>query len=180
MGASAPGVPSTGPQNHQGAEAAVGHLLAQGRRRIVSIAGPQPNPCARERLAGYQSRISPAGLRESVVSADFTRSGAAKAARRLLDVHPDLDAMFVASDLMATAVLQVLAATSRRIPGDVAVTGFDDSAPARMTAPSLTTVHHPVEELAALTVRTLLAPAGERPEDQRLPTRLVVRASSAS
>jgi DNA-binding LacI/PurR family transcriptional regulator len=180
MGATAPAVPSVDPENEAGARAAIEHLLSQGRRRIAMIAGPDWNPCSRERLAGYRSGLGPAGLRETKVRADFTRPGAERAARGLLAAHPDLDAIFVASDLMATAVLQVLLASGRRVPDDVAVVGFDDSPPSWMTTPALSTVRQPVEQLAALAVRTLLEPAGSRPLDQRLPTQLIVRASSAA
>ena len=110
------------------------------------------------------------------LGADFTRPGAARATRRLLEATPDVDAIFVASDLMATAVLQVLITSGRRVPDDVAVVGFDDSPPAWMTTPALSTVHQPVEKLAALAVRTLTDRGA--PLDQRLPTHLVVRASS--
>ena len=48
-----------------------------------------------------------------------------------------------------------------------------------MTMPALSTVHQPVEKLAALAVRTLTDPI-DAPLDQRLPTHLVVRASSAA
>jgi DNA-binding LacI/PurR family transcriptional regulator len=180
MGAAAPAVPSVDPDNEAGAAAAVEHLVAGGRRRIAMIAGPDWNPCSRERLAGYRSGLGRAGLHETVVRADFTRPGAERATRRLLATRPDVDAIFVASDLMATAVLQVLLASGRRVPDDVAVVGFDDSPPALMTIPALSTVRQPVEQLAALAVRTLLDPAGSHPPDQRLPTRLIVRASSAA
>ncbi len=180
MGAAAPAVPSVDPENEAGVSAAVGHLLAQGRRRIAMIAGPERNPCSRERLAGYRSCVRAAGLAEVELSADFTRPGAARAARRLLEATPDVNAIFVASDLMATAVLQVLIASGRRVPDDVAVVGFDDSPPAWMTTPVLSTVHQPVEKLAALAVRTLTDRAGTAPLDQRLPTHLIVRASSAA
>ena len=93
---------------------------------------------------------------------------------------PDLDAIFVASDLMATAVLQVLQAGGRRVPDDVAVVGFDDSPPAAMTTPALSTVHQPVEQLAGLAVRTLTDGVGHHPLDQRLPTHLLLRSSSAA
>ncbi len=178
MGAVAPTVPSVDPENKAGVSAAVGHLLAQGRRRIAMISGPQRNPCSRERLAGYRSCVRAAGLGEIRLGADFTRPGAARATRRLLEATPDVDAIFVASDLMATAVLQVLITSGRRVPDDVAVVGFDDSPPAWMTTPALSTVHQPVEKLAALAVRTLTDRAA--PLDQRLPTHLVVRASSAA
>lgn len=180
MGASAPGLPSVNPRNEAGAARAVAHLIAQGHRQIAVIAGPDRNPCARERLAGYRSYMRSVGFQEVVLGADFTREGAARATRCLIETHPDLDAIFVASDLMATSVLQVLAGSGRSVPDDVAVVGFDDSPPALMTTPALSTVRQPVEELAALAVRTLLDPAGDRPQDQRMPTQLVVRASSAA
>jgi DNA-binding LacI/PurR family transcriptional regulator len=81
---------------------------------------------------------------------------------------------------MATAVLQVLIASGRRVPEDIAVVGFDDSPPAWMTTPALSTVHQPVEDLAGLAVRTLMDRADTGPLDQRLSTHLVVRASSAA
>ena len=180
LGASAPGLPCLVPENAAGAASAVEHLLAHGRRRIVTIAGPPGNPCARERLAGYRRAVLAAGLPAAQLSADFTRAGAADAARRLLESHPDLDAIFVASDLMATAVLGVLAERGRRVPDDVAVVGFDNSQLARTTAPALTTVHQPVERIAARAFHTLLQPEAERPPRQQLPTRLVVRASSVA
>lgn len=178
MGDLGTAVPSVDPENIAGATRAAGHLLIQGRQRIATIAGPRWNPCSRERLAGYRSCIRAAGRPEVLVSADFNRVSAAAAARRLLQACPDLDAIFVASDLMATAVLQVLIASGRRVPDDVAVVGFDDSPPAQMTTPALSTVHQPVEALASLAVRTLADPPGSRPRDQRMPTHLVVRASS--
>lgn len=178
MGHLGAAVPSVDPQNAAGASRAAGHLLIQGRQRVATIAGPRWNPCSRERLAGYQSCIREAGRPEVGVSAGFNRASAAAAARRLLQANPDLDAIFVASDLMATAVLQVLMASGRRVPDDVAVVGFDDSPPALMTTPALSTVHQPVEALASLAVRTLTDPPGARPRDQRMATHLVVRASS--
>jgi DNA-binding LacI/PurR family transcriptional regulator len=180
MGRSGPSLPSVDPENEAGTAAAIQHLVNRGCRRIAMIAGPERNPCARERLAGYQSVMRSAGLPETVVSADFTRTGAAEATRLLLRATPGTDAVFAASDLMAAAALQVLIGSGRRVPDDVAVVGFDDSPPALMTTPALSTVRQPVEKLAALAVRTLLGPAGTRPPDQRMPTQLVVRASSAA
>ncbi len=180
MGVAGSDVPSVGPENGTGASAAVGHLLATGRRRIATVAGPAANPCARERLAAYRSRIQAAGRAGIELAADFTRAGGEQAAQRLLQAVPDLDAIFVASDLMATAVLQVLQASGRRVPDDVAVIGFDDSPPAAMTTPALSTVHQPVEQLAGLAVRTLTDGVGDHPLDQRLPTHLLLRSSSAA
>lgn len=180
MGTATRAVPSVSPDNEGGALRAVEHLITGGRRRVATIAGPERNPCARARLDGYHSGMRAAGLRPVVVSADFTRADAALATRRLLRRAPGLDAVFVASDLMATAVLQVLQASGRDVPSDVAVVGFDDSPPAWMTSPALSTVHQPVEQLAALAVRALAVPDYEPAPDRVLPTRLIARASSAA
>ncbi len=51
LGATAPDLPSVDPENEVGAAGAARHLLARGRRRIATIACPDRNPCARERLA---------------------------------------------------------------------------------------------------------------------------------
>ena len=67
---------------------------------------------------------------------------------RLLTDHPDLDAVFVASDLMASGALSHLSSRGIRVPDDIAVFGFDDSGVAETTDPPLSTVAQPVGEMA--------------------------------
>jgi DNA-binding LacI/PurR family transcriptional regulator len=118
------GHPYVDGDNRGGARQAVQHLVSLGRRRIAAVAGPydQENSAA-DRLAGYRDVLpaAPAGL---VEKADYTRQGGADAMAVLLDRHPDLDAVFVASDFMASGVLQTLRERGRRVPDDVAVVGF--------------------------------------------------------
>jgi DNA-binding LacI/PurR family transcriptional regulator len=77
--------------------------------------------------------------------------------RALLADHPGLDAVFAANDLMALGALLVLRDAGRRVPDDVAVVGFDDSSAALAAHPALTTVRHPLEDMAAEAARLLLA-----------------------
>ena len=74
---------------------------------------------------------------------------------RILEDHPDIDAVFAASDLMALGVIAALRQAGRRIPEDVAVAGFDDSAAAAMAEPPLTTMHNPLAESAVEAVNIL-------------------------
>ena len=178
LGASAPGIASFDPENRIGATRALEHLLIQGRRRIAMIAGPRVNPCANERSIAYRLVMRAAGLPVLEASSDFTRRGGAEAARWLIEQHPDVDALFVASDLMAIAALDVLRLGGRSVPADVAVVGFDDSPLSEIATPCLTTVAQPVEQLAGLAVRSLLDRNVSRPHGQRLPTRLVLRRSA--
>src|SRR5262249_11411405 len=136
--------------NAGGAQAAVAHLLRRGARKVGAIAGPQAMGVGMARLAGYRAALKAAKLpvQESTVAyGDFSEASGATAMRTLLDRHPDLDAVFAASDLMAVGALRVLREYGRRVPQDVAVVGFEDSVLARQTEPALTTVHQPVEAL---------------------------------
>jgi DNA-binding LacI/PurR family transcriptional regulator len=167
--------------NRLGAELATKHLLRGGRRRIGTIAGPADMIAAVDRLAGWSTALTEAGLFvDAIEHGDFTTPGGAAAAERLIGRHPDLDAIFVASDLMAVGVVGVLKAAGRRVPDDVAVAGYDDSAVAALLDPALTTVVNPVAALSraaglVLMDRILnLSPVGA---PTIFPPELIVRAS---
>ncbi|GAB7193177.1 LacI family DNA-binding transcriptional regulator [Kineococcus sp. NUM-3379] len=136
--------------NVAGARLATEHLLASGRRRIGTVAGPADMVAGVDRLHGWRAALTAAGLPAAAVEhGDFTVAGGSAATRRLLERHPDLDAVFAANDLMASAALGVLSAAGRRVPDDVAVFGFDDLGIAATTSPPLSTVVNPVERMAA-------------------------------
>ena len=101
---------------------------------------------------------------------------------RLLDLRPNLDAVFVASDVMATGALYALRRAGRRVPEDVAVIGFDDLMLATQTRPKLTTMRQPIEDYGSVAARILLdsLDGGEPPAGGAtlLPTRLVIRESA--
>ncbi|MEU5274915.1 LacI family DNA-binding transcriptional regulator [Streptomyces asoensis] len=170
--------------NAGGAATAVTHLLARGRRTIATITGPLDMDVSRSRLQGWRAALAEAGHETGehlVASGDFTEEGGQAAIRSLLAQVPTLDAVFVASDVMAAGALAELRRQGRRVPDDVAVVGFDDSIIARHTNPSLTSVRQPVEEIGTTIARILLAEIAD-PQVPRqhvvLPTELVVRESS--
>ena len=119
--------------NVGGARMAVRYLLSHGRGTVATVAGPPDMAPGVDRLRGYRLTMADAGLSDSglIVFGDFSRVSADHAAYRLLDRRPGLDAVFVASDLMAAGALRVLRRSGRRVPDDVAVIGFEDSPLAR-------------------------------------------------
>ncbi|MBT2442464.1 LacI family DNA-binding transcriptional regulator [Streptomyces sp. ISL-36] len=168
--------------DRDGARDMVRHLYETGRRRIATVTGPLDTPGGVERLAGYRETLAEYGLPAEdalIATGDYSRAGGEAAAAWLLDRAPDLDAVFVASDLMAQGVLDALDRAGRRVPEDVAVGGFDDSPAALSSRPPLTTIRQPWDRISTEMVRTLLARiAGEDPVAVILPTELVRRAST--
>jgi DNA-binding LacI/PurR family transcriptional regulator len=170
--------------NSAGAAMGTQYLVDAGRRRIATIAGPPNMQAAIDRTDGWVRAMRSAGLgTELLEHGDFTQASGAAAMRALLDRAPDLDAVFVASDLMAVGAVDVLRERGRSVPEDVAVVGFDDSAAATIGSVHLTTVHQPSREMGAEMARMmldLLADDGTAPiERQRImPTRMVVRDSA--
>ncbi|MGP2436816.1 LacI family DNA-binding transcriptional regulator [Streptomyces sp. JW3] len=170
--------------NSGGAESAVGHLLARGRRTIATITGPLDMEAAQDRIDGYHAALRGAGVPHDeglIAYGDFTEEGGRAAMRDLLGRRPGLDAVFVASDVMAAGALQELRARELRVPDDVAVIGFDDSIVARHTDPPLTSVRQPLEEMGRAMAGLLLAEIADRGTGHRevvLPTELVIRASA--
>jgi DNA-binding LacI/PurR family transcriptional regulator len=175
-------VPYVDVDNVGGARAATEHLIARGSTRIGIIAGPTDMPAGVDRLDGWREALRAVGRPDdAVATGDFTAEGGTAAMRALLAGWPDIDAVFVASDLMATGAMNVLRDVGRVIPDDVAVIGFDDSMLAPATVPPLTTVRQPVEELGQRMAELLVAQLrGESvpPGGEILPTELVIRASA--
>ncbi|WBB70202.1 LacI family DNA-binding transcriptional regulator [Micromonospora sp. WMMD812] len=170
--------------NVGGARNAVEYLAGRGRRRIATIAGPQDMGAGLARLTGYTEAVEAAVGevdKDLIAYGDFSEESGAACMRRLLEVSPDLDAVFVASDLMAFGALRTLREAGRRVPEDVAVVGFDDAPIARQADPPLTTVFQPVEEMGRQMARLLVA----RIRGEELPaphilldTQLIERASA--
>ena len=166
--------------NRGGGRKAVEHLVNGGRRCIATIAGRQDMAAGADRLSGYREALDAAGLAPTVAYGDFTHASGVHAMWRLLDQRPGLDAVFVASDIMAAGALHALRRAGRKVPDDVAVIGFDDLPLAQHTQPSLTTVRQPLEQVGATAAKKLLAELDGTGEevDPVLPTTLVPRQSA--
>lgn len=177
-------LPYVDADNVGGARSAVEHLVARGRKRIATITGSLDMSVGVDRLTGYRQGIEAAGIERGdrlEAIGDFSTASGERGARELLEQHPEIDAIFAASDLMAVGAMRALEAAGRRVPDDVGVVGFDDSVVAESATPSLTSVHQPVEQIGQRMVMLLRdAIAGDRrvPSATTLATSLTIRDSS--
>jgi DNA-binding LacI/PurR family transcriptional regulator len=170
--------------NAGGGEEAVRHLVTAGRRCLATVAGPQDMSAGIDRLRGYVDATRAAGMLpagERVAYGDFTEAAGYRAMQELLEQTPEIDGVFIASDLMCIGALRALRELGRRVPDDVAVVGFDDAPLAPYATPPLTTVRQPIRLLGQEMVRLLLHRLSEPRGDAKaiiLPTELVVRSSA--
>ncbi|GAA3712621.1 LacI family DNA-binding transcriptional regulator [Zhihengliuella alba] len=161
-----------------GGRLAVEHLVADGRRRIAFLASDPGLRQVADRFAGARQAAESAGAElEFVRTSGMTILGGRAAAADLLRRETAPDAIFCANDLLATGVLQALIMDGRyRVPGDVALVGYDDIEFASSAIVPLTTVRRPAEEMGRTAVRMLLGKV--EVEHTVFKPELVVRASS--
>jgi LacI family transcriptional regulator len=132
-------------------------LIAAGRTRIVTIAGPANMAAGLDRLEGWQRALRAAGLPEvRIERGDFTPASGADAMRRLIDGGVDFDGVFVASAQMASGALTVLHERGIRVPQDVGMVTIDNDYFAQSAVPPLTTIEQPTIEVGGKMASVLL------------------------
>jgi LacI family transcriptional regulator len=166
-----------------GARLAAEHLLDLGRRRIAHITGPQRHRTATARAGAAVAAITAGGaeLAGPVQYGDWSERWGRAAAGSLLRREPAVDAVVCGSDQIARGVCDGLREAGRRVPEDIAVTGYDNwDVMALASRPPLTTVDLLLEELGRCAARFLLDAIEDRPHPglTSLAPRLVIREST--
>ena len=145
--------------NFSGGRLAADHLIASGKQKIGFLGGPSYELEVQHRLEGYQSALQTAGMKidlDLIEYGDFSNTSGAEAMYRLLEKQPELDAVFVNSDLMAIAAMDAIRETGRQVPGDVAVVGYDDLSIAEHSNPPLTTIRQNIPLAGKLLAQNLI------------------------
>lgn len=186
----AAGLRVVGADQRLGARLVTRHLVGQGRRRILHVAGPADWFDARGRVAGWRDELDEAGLPAELARAGWDAADGFRVAEGLLASGQLPDAVFAANDFLALGMIRAFVQAGVDVPGDVAVAGFDDVDGAEFFTPPLTTVRQPFDDVGRAAVGALLAdvgggrarPGGDRGEDDLtgvlIPPQVVTRASS--
>lgn len=141
-----------------GGRLATEHLLELGRRRLAFVGGPTWAREIGERLDGFREAHRQAGLEVDpalIAHTDWANAEvvAAQAFEKLPD---DVDGVVANSDRFAIGVIEAARAAGKRVPEDVAVVGYDDTAIAAFTNPPLTTIRQDGPLAGRLLARTLV------------------------
>jgi LacI family transcriptional regulator len=171
--------------NFQGAYEAVKHLTGLGHRRIGFLSDSLELASNRERLAGYRHALEEVGIPFDplrVQTSGFTIQDGYRGAVILLNQQPRPSAIFAANNFMATGLLLAARDMHTRIPDELSLIGFDDAEWYQLLTPAISAVAQPVHEMGAAAARVVLrrlAGDDSPPQVTRLPTRLILRRSTA-
>ncbi len=180
-------IPHVTMNSYQGMQEVMRHLIqTHDLRRLAFVRGPENHYYAQERYRAYVETLQEQGLPfdPHLVTPPLPWEAGEEAIHILLDgrgLRPgsDLQAIVTASDLAALSALRALQARGIQVPGDLALTGFNDSTEGRLTIPPLTSVSMPFYEQGERVIEVLVSHLAGQPMPQQtvLPTRLVVRQS---
>jgi LacI family transcriptional regulator len=169
-----------------GAEEAANHLAELGHELIAHISGPPTFRSAHERRRGFREALARRDLKLRPgfdIEGNYTFDSGIAAARELLTLEQRPTAIFTGNDEMAAGVYKVAHELGLRIPQDLSVIGYDDSATALRLWPVLTSVRLPVREMGRLATDKLFGKHGKKrlPETDvtEVVPKLIIRESTA-
>ena len=142
-----------------GARDMVNYLIRLGHRRIAMICGSVNNREAIDRLRGYRAALKANSIPHDPlleISGDFSLAAGQRGMAQILQLRPNVTAVFAANDAMAISAIAALREAGLRIPDDISVCGFDDIPVARYLQPALTSVHVPIRDLGFMSVELIL------------------------
>ncbi|HZE41500.1 MAG TPA: LacI family DNA-binding transcriptional regulator [Stackebrandtia sp.] len=150
------GFPYVATDDAVGAEQAFDHLVSLGHERVGLLLGPEDHYPSRRKWDGLR-----AALRRSGVDADpmverswFSMEGARSAAAKL--IGDGVTGIVCASDIQALGAIRAVRRMGGRVPEDVSIVGYDDSALMTCTDPPLTTIRQPIESMGQTAVDLLV------------------------
>ncbi|QUD90692.1 LacI family DNA-binding transcriptional regulator [Phenylobacterium montanum] len=162
------------------------HLLAQGHRDIGFVAGPAGHAASPRRLSGFLRAMGEARLAVSpkrIGQGDFSFESGMIASAPLLAGERRPTAIFAANDDMALGVMSAASRAGLAVPKELSVAGFDDSEPALMAWPELTTIRQPIAAMSAAAADMLIEASGKGQAwpvpSRQLDYKLIVRGSTA-
>ena len=165
----------------------VNYMIGLGHRQICYLAGPSDILLYRDRTSGYLAALADRGLpvdESLIVNCEASIQGGYDAINALMSNKPlPFSAVVASGDTMAIGAIRALASHGISVPGDVAVSGFDDIELSALFSPSLTTVRQPKYQIGVRCMEKLLDLIdGKTPAMLRevLPYELVIRESSGN
>lgn len=170
--------------NYQGGKLATEHLIDCGCKRLLHFSGViDEDMPADNREKAFIDICNEKNVEYFIRKYDintYNEMNYYEYIKDTLNEIKNIDGIFASSDLIAAQVIQVCNELNIRIPSDVKLVGFDDVEIAKLTTPTITTIHQPIKEMAKLAIELIDSKYKniEVNEQTILPIELVVRNST--
>lgn len=145
--------------NYEGGKIALEHLVDQGYQHIGHISGPLDWWEARQRMAAWHDTLVEKGFKvldTHWIEGNWSSSSGALAFERLMQLYPEMDAVFAANDQMALGAIQTACEKNLNIPKDIGIVGFDNIPESPYFYPPLTTVQSEQVNVGRVAVEELI------------------------
>ncbi|MFF2886536.1 LacI family DNA-binding transcriptional regulator [Paenibacillus sp. NPDC057967] len=153
------GLPTIVVENKKGAMMATRYLQSKGCKNIGHIRGSYGVVNAEERYEGYKEVVAnePWFKESYVVNGNYDMQSSIEATAELLRLHPEIDGIFAANDIMAIGALKVAHQLGKKVPEELAVIGFDGIKLSTVMTPELTTIVQPIYKLGEVSAEMLIS-----------------------
>ncbi len=135
------------------------HLIEQGCKSIVMLTSNLERNVYKQRHLGYAKALTDYGIEyneDLVLINDISEESAIESAKEILKMKPRPDGLFVTNDFQAAVCMQELKRNGVKVPGDIAIVGFNNDAISKIVEPQLTTINYPGMEMGEITARQLI------------------------
>ncbi len=181
------GMAAVGMDDEAAGYALARYLVAQGHRRFGFIQGLAEHLSAEKRFRGARRALDEAGLDAEAmagVRGNFTFRSGVELLPRLLELPAPPTAVICANDDTAVGALFAAHRADLHVPRDLSIASFDDTPVSALVWPPLTTVHQPIQEMAARAMQIIAASrtgngAAAAPGHEFLPFSIIERSSVA-
>ncbi|NOU94723.1 substrate-binding domain-containing protein [Paenibacillus sp. LMG 31456] len=153
------GLPTIVVENKKGAIIATRFLKNKGCKRIGHIRGTYGVVNAEERCEGYTDVVAeePWFRKSYIVNGNYDMESSVEATRELLCLHPEIDGIFAANDIMAMGAIKAAYQLGKKVPEELAIIGFDGITISTIMTPELTTIAQPIYEMGELATTILVS-----------------------
>lgn len=181
-------IPKINVDNIKAAYKGTNYLIELGHKNIAFVKGDDiaASDASLDRVEGYRKALREHGIQNEVIEPGFfNREDAHKATNKIINDHPEITAIFYASDMMAVGGLKALKKAELKVPEDISVLGFDDIELASIIDPALSTLRQPRYQMGYLGMEKLIDQLEGRPkevyaDDINFELELIERESTAS
>ena len=182
-----PNCPNIVINNYKAAYEITEHLIVQGCRHIIHVAGNLNRNVYDMRFKGYRDALMSHGIPfqdDWLIVNNLSAEDGIRAAQHVLALHDKPDGIFVANDTCAVACMQELKRNDLSVPDNILIAGFNNDPLATVVEPNLTTVDYQGHEMGEVAAKTLINLLNDGGNEQQAATimlrhKLIIRESTA-